>query len=129
MPPQYLKQAYIPDLYGKERRKSSPSKEGKLGVEGMRPEVLLDALRRAGVELCDGQADLQNVAPITKADLYALGLSGREDSKARRAALLKELDLPERLTADGLLEILNVLMSREDFLRRFQAFPPDKAEE
>ena len=128
VPPQYLKQAYIPDLYGKERRKSSPSKEGKLGVEGMRPEVLLDALRRAGVEFCDGQADPQSSVPITKADLYALGLSGREDSKARRAALLKELDLPERLTADGLLEILNVLMSREDFLRRFQAFPPDKAE-
>ena len=128
VPPQYLKQAYIPDLYGKERRKSSPSKEGKLGVEGMRPEVLLDALRRAGVEFCDGQADPQSGVPITKADLYALGLSGREDSKARRAALLKELDLPERLTADGLLEILNVLMSREDFLRRFQAFPPDKAE-
>ena len=127
--PKNVKNAFIPDVPGKEKRKSSPSKEGKLGVEGMRPEVLLDALRRAGVEFCDGQADPQSGPPITKADLYALGLSGREDSKARRAALLRELDLPERLTADGLLEILNVLMSREDFLRRFQAFPPDRVEE
>ena len=84
VPPQYLKQAYIPDLYGKERRKSSPSKEGKLGVEGMRPEVLLDALRRAGVEFCDGQADPQSGVPITKADLYALGLRRLRQARLHR---------------------------------------------
>lgn len=126
--PEFLKHAYIPDQYGKERRKSSPSKEGKLGVEGMRPEVLLEALRRAGASFLDEEDHAANRPKITKADFYALGLSGRKDSKSRRASLLKSLDLPERLTSDGLLDILNGLMSREDFLRRYRADPPDRAE-
>ena len=113
--PALLKHAYIPDIRGKEKRKSSPSKEGKLGVEGMRPEVLLDALRRAGASF-DDTPEAERAAPITKADLYALGLSGRTGSGEARQALLKRLDLPERLSADALLEVLNVLMSREDFL-------------
>jgi ribonuclease M5 len=129
VPAAYLKHAYIPDQFGKERRKSSPSREGKLGVEGMRPEVLLEALRRAGVRFCDEAGHAEPRDKITKADFYALGLSGRQDSRARRAALLQELDLPERLTADGLLDILNGLMSRDDFLRRFPADPQRRAEE
>ena len=111
--PKLVRHAYIPDIHGKEKRKTAPSKEGKLGVEGMRPQVLLDALRRAGASL----EDSGGAAPrITKADLYALGLSGREGSRERRARLLKRLDLPERLTADGLLDVLNALMTREEFL-------------
>ena len=90
--PNLVKHAYIPDREGKERRKRTPGKEGKLGVEGMRPEVLLDVLRRAGATFLDGSvADINS--SLTKADLFALGLTGRPDSGARRAALLKQLDL------------------------------------
>ena len=112
--PAKVKHAYIPDVSGKEKRKSSPSKEGKLGVEGMKPEVLVQALRRAGATL-DGEA----AAPrerITRADLYAAGLSGRPDSAAKRRALLKKLSLPEKLSAKSLCEVLEVLMGREAFL-------------
>lgn len=108
--PKLVKHAYVPDISGKERRKSAPSKEGKLGVEGMRPEVLLQALERAGATAGDGGGD-----PITKADLYKRGLSGREGSAKRRTELLKRLDLPERLSADAMLDVLNALMTRDDF--------------
>ena len=100
--PAQVKHAYIPDVAGKERRKRTASKEGKLGVEGMRPEVLLEALRRAG-------------ARITKADLYAAGLTGGLDSRAARQRLLTQLDLPEHLSTNALLEVLNALMTREAF--------------
>ena len=112
--PGMVKHAYIPDVHGKERRKSAPSKEGKLGVEGMRPQILLEALRRAGASF-EEETAAPRPAPISKADLYARGLSGREGSAEKRRALLKRLDLPERLTADGLLDVLNALMSREEF--------------
>ena len=106
--------AYIPDVYGKERRKEHPGKEGKLGVEGMPPEVLLQALRDAGAE---AEPDaLRRTEPITKADLCAAGYSGGTDSAARRAALLKTLRLPEHMSSNALLDALNVLMTREDFL-------------
>lgn len=111
--PALVKHAYIPDVYGKEKRKHSPSKEGKLGVEGMRPQVLLEALQRAGVRF-DGE-ECRHEVYIRKADLYARGLSGREGSREARARLLKQLDLPEHLTADGLLDVLNATMSREAF--------------
>ena len=114
--PALVKHAYVPDIPGKERRKTAPSKEGKLGVEGMRPELLLEALRRAGASFEDEDAPPRG-APITKADLYARGLSGGEGSAQKRRELLKQLDLPERLTADGLLDVLNALMSREEFYR------------
>lgn len=112
--PAKVKHAYIPDVTGKEKRKSSPSKEGKLGVEGMRPEVLLDALRRAGATFCDEAAPQKE--PITKADLYAAGLSGGANSAEKRKALLKKLDLPEKLSSNALLDVLNVLWGRETFL-------------
>ncbi len=111
--PALVKHAYIPDVYGKERRKKAPSREGKLGVEGMSPEVLLEALRRAGVTPA-GEEEGTRETPITKAELYAMGLSGRPDSAARRAALKKALDLPEHLTANALLDVLNVLVTREE---------------
>ena len=113
--PALVKHAYIPDVYGKERRKSAPSKEGKLGVEGMRPEVLLDALRRAGASF-DGESAARKQA-ITKADLFARGLSGCNGSAEKRKALVKKLDLPEHLSATALLDVLNALMSREEFYR------------
>ena len=113
--PKLVRHAYIPDVYGKERRKRAPSKEGKLGVEGMEPKVLLDALLRAGATVEDSAVPAP--AGITKADLFARGLSGREGSAAKRRALLKSMELPERLSADGLLDVLNAVMGREDFYR------------
>ena len=116
IPKDKLKQAYIPDIYGKERRKAAPGKEGKLGVEGMSPQVLLSALERAGATFEDDDTVPVGGAPITKADLYSLGLSGGADSQSRRLALLKRLGLPERMTANALLEALNILYTREEFL-------------
>ncbi len=118
LPRDRVKQAYIPDIPGKERRKRTPGKEGKLGVEGMRPAVLLEALRRAGATFADEGAKECPGDPITKADLFALGLTGGTDSAAKRRALLKQLDLPEHLTPNGMLEALNLLYSREEFLSR-----------
>lgn len=128
VPPERLKQAYIPDIPGKERRKSAPSKEGKLGVEGMRPQVLLQALERAGATFSDGEKQTLPAERISKADLYRLGLSGGPGSREKRSRLLKRLDLPERLTADGLLDVLNALMSREAFFDLAGADLPDRPE-
>ena len=114
--PTQVKHAYIPDVAGKERRKRTASKEGKLGVEGMRPEVLLEALRRAGAQAEDSP---EPPDPITKTDLYLAGLSGGADSAARRRALQQELGLPEHLGSAGLLQALNLLMTREEFQHRY----------
>ena len=114
LPKELVKQAYIPDIAGKERRKRKAGKEGKLGVEGMKPEVLLEALRRAGATFLDEDVQPVQREPITKADLFALGLSGGAGSAAKRQALLKKLELPEHLTANGLLEALNVLLTPEE---------------
>ena len=115
IPPEQIKHAYIPDILGKERRKAAPSKEGKLGVEGMELSVLRQALERAGATVEDGPAPPKETAPpLTKADLFQLGLTGGEDSAARRKALQKRLGLPERLSANGLLQALNTLYSREE---------------
>lgn len=108
--------AYVPDVYGKEKRKKTGGREGKLGVEGMRPEVLLEALRRAGATF-EGEEKTERGSPITKADLMDAGLIG-EGSKARRAALVKDLCLPEHLSANALLEVLNLLLGREEFLEK-----------
>ena len=113
LPKDKVKQAYIPDVKGKERRKRRGSREGKLGVEGMPPAVLLEALRRAGATFEDGPpADRKGA--LTKADLFALGLSGGPGSAEERRRLLKRLDLPEHLTANAMLEALNLLFSREE---------------
>lgn len=118
IPKYQLKQAYIPDIYGKERRKDAPGKEGKLGVEGMPPAVLLEALERAGATFEDSGTPAVCTA-LNKADFYALGLSGGPDSGAKRASLLKKLGLPERMTANALLEAVNLLYNKEDFLKEF----------
>ncbi len=113
-----VKHAYIPDVAGKERRKRTASKEGKLGVEGMRPDVLLEALRRAGATI-EGEETPASGTRITKADLYAAGLTGGADSKAARQRLLAQLDLPEHLSTNALLEVLNALMTREEFQKLY----------
>lgn len=107
--------AYIPDLPGKEKRKAAPGKEGLLGVEGMTPEILLKALRNAGAEFADGSTPPPAREPITKQDLFALGLSGGPESAKKRAALLKAPNLPAHMSANALLQALNVLFSREEF--------------
>lgn len=111
--PALVKQAYIPDIAGRERRKRAPSKEGKLGVEGMKPEVLIEALRRAGATL-GREEPARRAGGITKATLYELGLSGGPGSAEKRRALLKELDLPEKLSANALLDVLNALYTEAE---------------
>ena len=113
IPTEQVKQAYIPDIPGKERRKRKAGKEGKLGVEGMTPEILLQALRRGGAT-CVGEAAPSAPVPITKADLLDRGLIG-PGSTQKRQQLLKNLELPEHLSPNALLETLNLLMSREEF--------------
>ena len=115
LPKEQIKQAYIPDVMGKERRKRTSSKEGKLGVEGMRPDVLIQALKSAGATM-DGNCEEKH-GEITKADLYSLGLSGTQGSASNRKKLLKALELPERLSANALLDVLNVLVDREELFR------------
>lgn len=112
LPREQVKHAYIPEVAGKERRKRRAGKAGTLGVEGMPPAVLLEALRRAGATFLGGEAAAPAADPVTKADLYALGLSGGDGSAARRAALLLRLDLPENLGANALLDVLNICCPR-----------------
>lgn len=112
IPAKFLKHAYIPDIPGKERRKSAPGKEGKLGVEGMTPQIILEALGRAGATFADGQQTL--VGKITKQDLVALGLSGGKNSSALRLLLVKKLEFPEHMSANALLQALNMLYTLEE---------------
>ena len=116
--PKLVKHAYIPDIYGKERRKTAPSREGKLGVEGMSPEIITAALKRAGV-CCEEGEPTKREKPITKADLFALGLSGGTGSGEKRLELLKKLGLPEKLSPNALLDVLNALMGRDEFFGLF----------
>lgn len=127
IPPQYLLHAYIPDVYGKEKRKVAPGKEGKLGVEGMDPGVLIAALRNSGATFL-GEETSSDPAPtpradgpkspegcsITKTDLFDLGMSGRSDSRERRLALQRLLGLPEHLSANALLTALNCTLTKEE---------------
>ena len=110
--PKYLKHAYIPDIFGKERRKATAGKEGKLGVEGMRPEIIVEALRRAGATFDDGAVNVRQ--SITKQDLMELGLSGGKESSQKRKLLLKKLDLPEHMSANAMLQALNLLYTIDD---------------
>lgn len=98
---------YIPDIFGKEKRKTKASAEGKLGVEGIDKEIILQALKKAGVRA--GEKD-KNRIPISHTDLYELGLSGRNNSSQLRKQLLKRLNLPQLLTASAMLEVLNTMM-------------------
>ena len=112
IPPQQLLHAYIPDIHGKEKRKAAPGKEGKLGVEGMSPQVILDALRRCGATF--EESDTSVKGGITKQDLFDLGLSGGKDSAQKRKELLKRLELPEHMSANAMLQALNIFYSLAD---------------
>ncbi len=109
---------YIPDVFGKEKRKTEGGKEGKLGVEGMSEEILLEAFRKAGV-LCQ-KNDSPSRRLITNIDLYEAGLSGQRDSKAKRSALLKSLALPERMSTSSLVKILNTFVTYEEFIKKVE---------
>ncbi len=115
LPKDSVKQAYIPEVRGKERRKRAPSKAGLIGVEGMPPETILLALRRAGATFLDGEdAAREQKDDLTRVDMIAAGLSGSADASARRAALCRELDLPEKLGGPALFSVLRVLLTREE---------------
>lgn len=109
----YLLHAYIPDIPGKERRKSAPGKEGKLGVEGMTPQVILDALRKSGATIL-GEETVRSAGGITKQDMMELGLSGGANSSLLRAELLKKLDLPAHMSANALLQAVNLLYTLDE---------------
>ena len=111
--PKYLKHAYIPDIAGKERRKSTPGKEGKLGVEGMTPQVILESLRKAGATILGEEAH-STAGNITKQDMMDLGLSGGCDSSTLRRKLMKKLDLPEHMSANALLQAVNLLYTLDE---------------
>ena len=113
-----VRNAYIPDVFGKERRKQMPSKEGKIGVEGMSMDVLMDALRSAGVEFESREAEAGDPRKITKLDLYEDRLSGCPESRLRRTAFLRRAGLPERLSANQMPEVLSALMSYEEYRER-----------
>lgn len=120
IPASNLKHAYIPDIYGKEKRKAAPSAEGKLGVEGMRPQVIENALRQAGATI-EGESK-QPRGEITRTDLYLAGLSGQKDSRKKRRQLLHRLGLPEHLSTGGLMDALNLIMTRDEFFQSYVNF-------
>ena len=123
IPNQYLKHAYIPDIPGKEKRKAAPGKEGKLGVEGMPSDVILTALKDAGATFEDGTQTKSG--GISKQDLCSLGLSGGADSSQKRLALQKKLNLPEHMSANALLQALNLLYSMDELSRLVKALEKD----
>ena len=125
IPAENLKHAYIPDIYGKERRKSAPGKEGKLGVEGMTPEVIIEALRKAGATI-EGENTTHTIGNITKQDLMDLGLSGGKDSSEKRKKLLKRLQLPEYMSSNAMLQALNLLYTKEEFAALVYAVKEEK---
>ena len=118
IPAQYLFHAYIPDIYGKEKRKSTPGKEGKLGLEGMSREVILTALENCGANFHPNEKQ-----PITKQHLFALGLSGQANSSILRKQLLKKLELPEHMSANAMLKALDVLYSPEELADILKELP------
>ena len=116
VPTEKITNVYIPDIYGKEKRKTDGGKEGKLGVEGMKEEVLLEAFSKAGV-LC-GKSENSERRLITNIDLYEWGFSGKADSKIKRQLLLKSLALPERMSTSNLVKILNSFVTYEEFIEK-----------
>lgn len=117
VPKSRIKNVYIPDVYGKEKRKAAPSKEGKIGVEGMSIEVILNAFEKAGVTASKVTCD----NPVTTADFFELGLTGGADSKEKRKELCAELDLPEFLSVSSLISCINNMMSKEEFAKKVKA--------
>lgn len=113
VPNEYITNAYIPDVFGKEKRKEAPSKEGKLGVEGVSPEILVQALQNAGIGC--SVSDNASAKKVTNLDLFEDGLTGGSESKEKRLKLLRYLDLPERMTTKAMLEVINTIMTYDDY--------------
>ena len=126
--PSKIKHAYIPDILGKERRKEKPSSEGKLGVEGLPVKILREAILRAGVA-CGEETHEAAKRPITKLDLFEAGLTGRDDSAARRRSFLASLGLPEHLSANAMVPVLNSMMTYEEFVGKQAALQAQRAGE
>lgn len=118
IPDEQITHVYIPDVYGKEKRKTQAGKEGKLGVEGISEDVLLEAFRKAGVICSDSPAESRRL--ITNIDLYDAGLMGKDNSKEKRQRLMKALALPERLSTSSLLKILNTFVTYEEFIEKLE---------
>lgn len=116
LPKEQVKHAYIPEICGKERRKTTPSKEGLLGVEGVSSEIILKALTDSGCSLSGNSEKKPKSRLITKADFYALGLSGRDNSVFKRQALSQKLALPSKLSANMLLDVVNRLLTYEELV-------------
>lgn len=115
VPLETVKQCYVPQISGKEKRKDAPSKEGFLGVEGLSHQLIFDALVKCGADVGQGTKE-KNSSPFTKTDMYEAGLSGRENSAQLRIKLAKELGIPSYLSANAMLEVLNSLFSRDEIL-------------
>ena len=113
IPKEKITNVYIPDIMGKEKRKTSPSKEGKIGVEGMSKEILLEALNKANIN-CES---IEKGEEVTNYDLFELGLSGTPNAKQNKKKLLKKLELPEFLSTSSLLSCIDNMMTREEFLK------------
>ena len=120
VPADKIKNCYIPQIEGKEKRKSEPSKEGYLGVEGMTPEILKDARVHSGVDVGEGSTSA-SFDKITKTDMMEMGLSGADNSAALRKQLMQELGIPTYLSANALLEILNSLYSKKEVLDKLKS--------
>ncbi len=123
IPKENVKHAYIPDVLGKEKRKAEPSKEGKLGVEGMKTQALVDALEKAGV-FCEEAAVKQR--RVETVDLFEDGISGGENSKTKRERLLKLLDLPQRLSTSAMLDMINTFMSFDEYKAAIKRIDEDE---
>ncbi len=117
LPKDKVLHAYIPDVYGKEKRKKTPGKEGKLGVEGMDKDTLLQALVRAGAVI-DGELPPERGEPVSHTDLYEMGLSGGPGSREKRKKLLSALSLPEHMSTAALLDAVNLLYDRDEFISK-----------
>ncbi len=118
VPKDKITHVYIPDLYGKEKRKTEKSKEGKLGVEGTPEKIILEAFSKAGIT-CE-KSQRENRRLITNIDLYDCGLIGQDNSKQKRVKLLKSLSLPERMSTSSLIKILNTFVTYDEFISKIK---------
>lgn len=116
VPSEQIKHAFIPDISGKEKRKTKPSKEGKLGVEGISEEIIEKAIISSGAHCSSDSGRKKTQKDITKTDLFIYGLSGGENAAEKRSRLKKYLDLPSNMTANMLLDTLNCILTRDEFV-------------
>ncbi len=116
VPKSQIKNAYIPDIFGKEKRKDRPSKEGKLGVEGLPEKVIYDAILKSGTQCEFTRSYVKQEKEITKSDLFEYGLTGGQNSKENREKIKRALNLPQNLTSNSMLDIINCIMTKDEFV-------------